>query len=394
MKDNELTDVFRYITSERCTELLTELVSIDSVNPFDSEGKSESDLGRHLLDSIKRMGLKAEEQSVGSGRFNVIGFLEGKKNGPTIMLNSHMDTVGVQGMSSPFVPKVSNGKIYGRGSCDAKGSIASMVMAMEALAKSKKVLKGNVILTAVCDEEYRSVGTNRIVEEYKADFAVVGEPTELQLGIAHKGFVWVKLKVRGKAAHGSVPEQGVDAIEKAAHLINALEVLRYEYMRRPKHRFLGEPKIHMGTISGGTQPSVVPGLCELVLERRSLPGETTEGVLKEVQTVVDEAMKKDPDLAAEVSSPFQRIPFEVDRHSSFIHTFERVFKKVLRREVVVCGLPYWTDAALISNKCKIPVCVFGPGDIKYAHSNDEYIEIDELVEAARVYSALITAICS
>jgi acetylornithine deacetylase len=394
MKNKELTHVFKHITAERCTEILTGLISVDSVNPFGSHGKAESGLGRHLLDELKRIGLRVEKQPVDEERFNVVAFLEGKRSGPTIMMNSHMDTVGVQGMKDPFRPRVSDGKIYGRGSCDAKGSIASMIMALEALVKSKEMLAGNVILAAVCDEEYRSIGTDRIVEEYKADFAVVGEPTELQLGIAHKGFVWVKLTVIGKAAHGSVPEQGVDAIEKTANLISALKALRDEYMRRPPHRLLGKPKIHMGTINGGTQPSVVPDLCELVLERRSLPAETTESILKEIRTIVEDAVKKDSALKVDVSSPFQRIPFEVDRDDTFIRTFEDVFEKVLPRKAVVCGLPYWTDAAIISNKLKIPVCVLGPGDIKYAHSSDEHIRIDELVEAAKVYSALIATICS
>ena len=394
MIKKELTDVFGRITSERCTEILSEMVKIDSVNPFDSEGKGEIEFGKYLSDFLKNLGLDVEEQSAGNGRFNVLGFFEGKSAGPTIMLNSHMDTVGVEGMKDPFKPKIINEELYGRGSCDAKGSLASMAMALEALVKSKKKIKGKIMMAAVCDEEYKSIGTDRLVDKYKADYAVVGEPTELRLGTAHKGFIWVKLAVKGKAAHGSVPEQGVDAIEEMASLITDLKELRHEYEHRPPHPLLGEPKLHMGTIKGGTAPSIVPDLCELILERRNLPGETEESVLKEVKKIAEKAQKKDLSLVVDISSPFQRIPFEVNYSDPFIKTFRDTYEEVLGSKAVICGLPYWTDAAIISGRSKIPVCVFGPGDIKYAHSHDEHIKISELVDAAKVYAALINSICS
>ena len=382
------------VTYDRCCEILSELVKIESVNPFESGGKTEDDIARHLANRLRRLDLQVEEQTVAKGRFNPVGLLEGEKGGPTIMLNSHMDTVGVEGMKEPFKPTIVGDELYGRGSCDAKGSLSSMSMAIEAIAKSEMKISGKVIFAPVCDEEYKSTGTDRLVDKYRADYAVVGEPTELRLGIAHKGFVWVKLVTKGKAAHGSVPEEGIDAIEKMAQLITGLKELRHDYGHRELHPLLGEPKLHMGTIAGGTAPSVVPGLCEMIVERRTLPGETTEQILKEVRQVVSKASRNDPSLKVEISVPFERTPFEVRLDDPFVSKLENAYETALGKKAVICGLPYWTDAAIISNRLKIPTCVFGPGDIRYAHSRDEHIRIGEVVEAAKVYLTLIASMCS
>ncbi|MCX6047048.1 MAG: M20/M25/M40 family metallo-hydrolase, partial [Chloroflexi bacterium] len=250
------------------TALLRDLVAIDSVNPdLVPDAAGESGIARYVADWLTRAGLEVEIEEVAPGRPNVIGIARGTGGGRSLMLNAHMDTVGVGGMERPHEPFVDGKRLYGRGAYDMKGGLA---VAMVAAAQAKQQqLRGDVIVTAVCDEEYASIGTEAIVKRWRADAAIVTEPTELQICVAHKGFVWLQVTTEGVAAHGSRPDLGVDAIAKMGHVLVALEKLDQELRAQPTHPLLKSGSLHASLIRGGQELSSYPERCVVDVERRT-----------------------------------------------------------------------------------------------------------------------------
>ena len=239
-------------------------------------------------------GLETRIDEVAPGRCNVVATLHG--DGPTLLLNGHLDTVGVEGMTvPPYGAPVSGGRLVGRGSCDMKGGVASLLAATARLARRGR--RPNLIVALTADEEHASLGMAALVEAgVSADLAVVCEPTSLAVMPAHKGFVWIQAAFRGRAAHGSRPDLGVDAIRHAALYLAALEGYARELRARAAHPLLGHGSFHAGTIQGGTAESVYPASCDLLIERRTMPGEKPDVVAREFQHVLDALAKREPDL--------------------------------------------------------------------------------------------------
>jgi len=376
-------------------DLLKEFVATNSVNPTLGRGPGESTLSDLVFNRLTGIGgLEVRKQPVADGRSNVIAILTGSGSGRSLMLNGHLDTVGVDGMTvEPFKPLLENGRLHGRGACDMKGALAAMIGTLKSLVDSRVRLRGDLMFSAVVDEEYKSIGVNKLVEEYRADAAVVGEPTQMRVATAHKGFVWIEIETKGKAAHGSVPEKGVDAIVHAAKVVSGVEKLKEELERRV-HRLLGAPKIHTSTIAGGTDWSIVPERCLLRLERRTLPGESAASVMGEIEGVLRTIKEEDADFNATARSPYDVPPLETQRDEKIVQLLQQTLVEVTGKQAPIIGLPYWTDGAVLAELASIPTCVFGPGDIGVAHSGDEYISVEDVLDSAEIYRSIAESFCA
>lgn len=375
-------------------DLLKDLVATNSVNPALGRGPGELALSNLIYDRLVSIGgLQVRRQPV-DGRSNVIAILRGSGGGRSLMLNGHMDTVGVDGMTiEPFEPSIENGRLHGRGACDMKGALAAMIGALKALVDSGMRLRGDIIFTAVVDEEYKSIGTKKLVEEYVADAAIVGEPTEMRVATAHKGFVWIEIETKGRAAHGSVPEKGVDAIAHTAKVVSRLENLQ-EGLRARVHPLLGSPRIHMSAIEGGSNWSIVPEHCLLRVERRTLPGESASSVIGEVEEILRGVRQEVVDFNATARSVYDMPPLETSSDEVIVQMLQKALAEVRGTETPLIGVPYWTDGALLSKLASIPTCIYGPGDIGVAHSADEYISLEDVINSAEAYRGISEEFCS
>jgi len=357
------------------------LIGIPSVNPaLAAGGAGERPIAERCAAWLEGWGFATRVDEVAVGRCNVVATREG--TGPTLLLNGHLDTVGVEGMTvAPYAAEVRDGRLYGRGSCDMKGGLASLLAAARRLARSGPAPPLVVALTA--DEEHASLGMAALVDSgVRADLAVVCEPTRLSVMPAHKGFVWVRASFRGRAAHGSRPELGIDAIRHAALFLTALDPLAGELDARPAHPLLGCGSLHAGTIRGGTAESVYPERCELLLERRTLPGEGPEAVVAELSRVLSEVKAREGALDARLEVTLERPGTEVPVDSALVSgLLEAGAAHGVPR--VVEGMTAWVDAAFL-NEAGIPAVCYGPGDIAQAHSADEWIAVGEIERCADV----------
>ncbi len=360
------------------------LVATPSVNPVLEEGGAgEGAIADLTAGWLREWGLEVETIEASPGRWNVVARLGDPGAGPTVLLNGHLDTVGVAGMTvPPFGAEVRDGRLWGRGSCDMKGGVASLLAATVRLAK-RDALPGALIVALTADEEHASLGMDAVVRSgVRADAAVVCEPTSLAIMPAHKGFVWVDALFRGRAAHGSRPEVGVDAIEHAGRYLTHLGKLRAKLNAADPHPLLAHGSFHAGTISGGAAPSVYPSDCKLVLERRTLPGETPARVMEEFQAVLDGLAKDVSQLDAELVQGLTRPATEVPEDSALVQELISACS-VQGVEPVVEGMTAWVDAAFL-NEAGTPAVCFGPGSIEQAHSDDEWIEASEISACADV----------
>ena len=256
--------------------LLRDLVAINSVNPTLVPGApGEAEIASAIAAEMRSIGLDVETQQVAPGRPNTIGVLEGRTAGNTLMFCGHVDTVGVAGMTGPFTPVERDGRLYGRGAQDMKGGVAAMIAAVRVIAEQGGLPSGRLILAAVVDEEHSSIGADAVVAEWSAGGAVVTEPTDLEIAVGHKGFAWVEVEVRGKAAHGSRPDEGEDAILRMGRVLKHLEALDRDLQRRMPHPRLGTGSLHASFIEGGGELSSYPDRARLQMERRTLPAEPT-----------------------------------------------------------------------------------------------------------------------
>ena len=357
------------------------LVSTPSVNPMlESDGAGELHIAEVAAELLDDWGLTTEFQEVSPGRVNVIARLKG--NGPTLMLNGHLDTVGVRGMTvSPFAGDLVGSRIVGRGACDMKGGLASLLAAAARLAE--KGPRPNLLVALTADEEHESLGMAEFINTGpKADFAIVCEPTSLAVMPAHKGFIWVTAMFQGRAAHGSRFELGIDAIRHAALYISALDRYEKQLEMKVPHPLLEHGSLHVGTIVGGTAPSVYPGQCEVQLECRTLPGEKGEDIISCLRDILHEVAAEEPTLDGFLEMTLERPGTEVATNSGLVRGLLEAGQahNVLPR---VEGMTAWVDAAFL-NQAGIPAVCFGPGSMDQAHTDDEWIEMDEIIRCASV----------
>ena len=376
---------------ESVTELLSALVSIDSVNPSLVPGaKGEAEIARFVGGWLEARGLEVTYQETGaSGRPNVIAVARGAGGGRTLMLNAHLDTVGVAGMEAPFAASVRDGRLYGRGAQDTKSSLAAFMLA--AVEARRLNLRGDVILAGVVDEEYASLGTQALVGSCVAEAAIVGEPTDLELAVAHKGFVWLEVETRGVAAHGSRPAEGVDAIVKMGKVLIELDELSGTLAHSGAHPLLGSGSVHASLIEGGHEMSSYPASCRLQVERRTLPGENAVTCEAELRRLLDGISARDADFAASVRSTFERPPLEASAGSPLVPLLLRRLGEQRGKAVQPSGITFWTDAALL-NSAGIPSVVLGPSG-GGLHGAVEWVELESVLRCARAVLATAQDFC-
>ena len=363
------------MTADPTIALLEDLVAIDSVNPSLVPGaRGEQEIARRIAAECIDGGLHVDITEVAPGRPNVVAILEGRVPGPTIMFCGHMDTVGVAGMAQPFAPVHRDGRLYGRGAQDMKGGVAAMIGAARVLAR-EGLAGGRVIVAAVIDEEHASLGAEALVKKWRADAAVVTEPTDLQIGIAHKGFEWIAIETRGRAAHGSRPREGRDAILRMGRMLAHLEALDRTLQAAPPHPLLGTASLHASTVTGGTEWSSYPDRCSLQLERRTVPGEQPDGGLHEVLDILQRLRSEDTEFEGDARGMFSRDPYEISSAHTLPKTLARAAVSVgcQPREV---GMSFWSDSAILG-AAGIPSVLFGPGGAGL-HSAEEYVRVADV----------------
>ena len=370
--------------------LLSDLVSINSINPDLVPGSpGEQEIAHYIADWLRTAGLEVELVESVSGRPNVVGIARGTGGGRSLLLNGHMDTVGVTGMLDGHQPRIAGGRLYGRGAYDMKGGVAACMLA---IAEAKKQgLRGDVIFTGVIDEEYASVGTMDLAKRFHADGAIVAEFTELQLILAHRGFVWLEVETIGKAAHGSRPDLGVDAIVKMGTVLTAMEKLDQTLRANPTHPLLGSGSLHASLIQGGQELSSYPERCLLSVERRTLPGETPEGVEAEFLAIIENLRRIDSSFDAVVRRGIDRSPLETREDAEIVQALQAASVKVLDRPSQIAGVPFWTDAAVLS-AAGIPSVLFGPAG-SGAHAVEEWVDLAGVRTCAQIYLATAMSFC-
>ena len=378
--------------SEPTIQLLRDLIAIDSVNPsLAVNGAGEKEIADAIASELRSGGLDVEIQEAAPGRSNVIGILDGKKRGRSLMLCGHMDTVGVVGMDAPFDPVEKDGRIYGRGSQDMKGGLASMMSAALYLARNGGLPAGRVIVAAVIDEEYASIGADALVTKWKAGAAVVGEPTDMRIAVGHKGFEWVEIITSGIAAHGSRPEEGRDAIMRMGRVLSRLEKVNREIQSRDPHPILGTGSLHASLVQGGRELSTYPDQCTLKMERRTITGEPARCGLMEVVRILEDLRREDHEFNATAKFLFSRPQYLTPAD----HDLPKLIESVLARRAVTtsrAGMSFWTDAAVLG-EAGIPSVVFGPGGAGL-HSTSEYVLASDVLTCRDALIDLARDFCS
>jgi acetylornithine deacetylase/succinyl-diaminopimelate desuccinylase family protein len=371
-------------------QLISELVSINSINPdLVTDAPGEAEIARFITHWLERNGVEVHVIETVSGRPNVVGICHGTGGGRTLLLNGHMDTVGAGRMAHPHEPVIKEGRLYGRGAYDMKGGLAAC---MVAIAEARKLhLRGDVIFTAVVDEENASLGTQELIKSLHADGAIVAEFTELRLILAHRGFVIFEVETLGQAAHGSRPDLGTDAIAKMGKFLVELEKLDRALRSHPTHPLLGSGSLHASIIHGGNEVSTYPDRCVLTMERRTIPGESPEKVEGEFVEIIDKIQQSDASFRAVIQRGFDRSPLETAEEAGIVKAVQAAASIVLNHPLPVAGVQFWSDAALLS-VAGIPSVLLGPSG-SGAHGDDEWVDLSSVRTCANIYLATAKEFC-
>ncbi|HXB72073.1 MAG TPA: M20/M25/M40 family metallo-hydrolase [Candidatus Acidoferrales bacterium] len=381
------------IDHEYTRDTLVRLVRINSINPMLAPGApGEREIAGFIAESLTRVGLAAQIFEPAPGRTTVLGRLQGTGGGRSLMLNAHCDTVDVAGMVEPFSGALRDGRIYGRGSFDMKGSLAAGMAAAKALVDSGTRLPGDLLVAAVADEEYGSLGTSDLIGRVKVDGAIVTEPTALDVCLAHKGYLWIEVEVTGRAAHGSRFELGIDANMKMGQFLAKLSLLERGLRVRRPHPLVGPPSLHAAMLNGGAGLSTYAPSCTLKIERRTVPGETEGRAVAEIQAIVDALAAADPDFHATVRPFFHREPFEVAPEAGIVQAVDRAAAKVLGRAARHIGDTPWMDAALLQ-AAGVETVVCGAAGAG-AHADVEWVDLESVVKLAEILAEAAINYCS
>jgi acetylornithine deacetylase ArgE len=366
---------------------LSDLVSINSINPAYAAGQNEERIQHYVNSFFKEQGFETFTQQVEAHRENVIARLPGRHGLRPIIFEAHCDTAGVEGMEAPFTPTIRDGRMYGRGTCDTKACLAAMMWAIADLKRSGKSPNYDVWVVSAVDEEHACRGVLKLRENLQASAAVVGEPTQMRMVVASKGCLRARIVIQGKAAHSSRPELGVNAITQMARLLKEMEIENERLVSR-KHWLVGSPTLNIGLIEGGTQVNVVPATCTITFDRRLIPGEDPDVVEAEYRELLERFQAANPELKAEMEKPMLKDwPLETPLNSSIV----RCVGEILRASGLnpePCGVPFGSDASKLA-QVNIPSIVLGPGSIDAAHSADEYVELDQLEQVFEVYRKIM-----
>jgi acetylornithine deacetylase/succinyl-diaminopimelate desuccinylase family protein len=380
MTDAPTTDVLR---------TLAELIQINSVNPNYEGGVPESDVAEYIESFFAARSIETWRQDVLPGRPNVIARLPGRDPQRRVIFEAHMDTVSTKGMSiEPWSPVIEHGRMFGRGSCDTKGGMAAMMHALASLKRDDIVPPCEIWFAATIDEEFSYRGVVTLCQGLTADAAVIAEPTSLQAVIASKGLVRWKIETRGRSAHSAKPHLGLNAIEQMAHVVVALQQDTLQ-MKAKAHPLLGPPTCNVGVTRGGVQVNFVPDRCEIEIDRRMLPGETCDGVLKHYQSLLDTVTAQRPEIDAVMHPPMLTdIPLETAADSAAAQRMKQILDS-MQLDPTLVGVPFCSDASKLG-AIGIPSIILGPGSIDQAHAAIEYIDCDQVEQAVTIYRRFMT----
>jgi len=375
------------VANEEVVKLTQDLISIESHQEV--RGR-EAKAAQYLLGWYKDAGIEVVAQPVEGKRVNIIAKIPGIGHGPSLMLNGHLDTVPAGSMKRPFDPYIEEGVLHGRGACDMKGAVAAMCCAVKGIHQSEVRLDGDLYFSGVVGEETGSPGIRELTEKGPlSDYAIVGEPTGLRIGLAHKGFIFIEVEIGGRSGHGSRPEQGVNAVSFAARFVTRLEEDLGGSLQEKSHPLLGHSTLSVGKIAGGTEPNVIPDHCRVQIDYRYLPGETSQGVIASVKGILDGLHRGFPGITYDIHEIEQFLllphaPLETAEGARIPQALATSIKQKLGRKPEFVGLPYWSDgAALAQHGVQTIIC--GPGDISKAHGPQESVEVKQLKEAVSLY---------
>lgn len=383
------------IDQDYVLKTLVDLVHINSVNPsLSPDGKGEAEIGAYVADALNDIGLSVTIYEIKPSRVNIVGTLKGSGSGKSILLNAHMDTVGVEGMViDPFGAEIrEEGRLFGRGAQDMKGSLAAMMGAAKALTDSGAKLAGDLLITAVADEEHASMGADDLIKHVTADAAIVTEPTDLTLCRAHRGFIWYDVETFGVAAHGSRFQEGIDANMRMGRFLAKLDELEKELRQREPHPLVGPPSLHAARLLGGSEVSIYAAHCLLQIERRTTPGEVETQVTRELQNIIDQLSKDDPSFKASIKAAFQRDPFEIQSKACIVEAIQASITKIRGKTPVHTGQSFWTDAAILAS-AGMETALIGPigGGL---HSKEEWVDIQSVIDLAQILTETTINYCS
>jgi acetylornithine deacetylase len=365
---------------------LREMILVRSENPFDdspAEGMREQEMADYLAGHLSDLGLAVETRMVRPGRPNVFGVRRGGRDHFRLMLAGHMDTARTTGYPDAYTVRTTDGKMYGRGACDMKAALAAYLGVVRALHATGTRLPGTLIVCGIVDEEYQMLGSKAIGAAGRmADQGIIGEPTNLRVCPANKGRVSTKIITRGRAAHSSVPEKGVNAIAAMARVIRTFDDYNRELLARRPHPLCGHGRFTPGVIRGGVQVNMVPDACELEVDRRTLPGETRESVYAELRARIDLAAQGDPDFRSEITEPTWLIaPNDISPDEAVVQALRTAHQALFGKDPGVEAFVAGSDAPYMG----FPTVICGPGSIAQAHTTCEFVDLKEAADAARLY---------
>ena len=389
------------VDRDLAVKLLRDLVAIDSVNPALVPGaRGEAVASEFLCKFLQERGIPAELEEAAPGRPNVVALFpatsaakqSGEKKSASLAILAHIDTVGVGDMPDPFTPRERDGRLYGRGALDIKSGVAAMCAAAIA-ARDAGAIQKPLLIAAVVDEECDSVGTEALLKRYTAEAAIVIEPTDLRLTIAHKGYAWFEIVTHGRAAHGSLPSEGRDAIRMMGRVLNILDALDRKLASLTPHPLLGHGSLHASLIRGGQELSSYPAECRLQLERRMLPDESAGEFEVELRSLVAGLSARDPDFRATVRGLGSRPAYEISPDAPIVRLVGDAIRKTLGSDAAeqFVGMAAWTDTALLA-EAGIPGIVFGPSG-RGLHGKEEYVELDSVVQCGEILLEAIRSAC-
>jgi acetylornithine deacetylase len=374
------------------TRVLQDLVRINSVNPIlDPSSPGERTIAEYVGGAMTALGLEVAIHEPKAGRASVVGRLRGLREGRSLMFNAHADTVDVGGMDAPFSGEIRDGRVYGRGAFDMKGGLAAMMGAVKAWADAGRPHGGEVLLAAVADEEYASLGTEDLVTRYRPDAAIVTEPTALDICLAHKGFAWFEVTTRGRAAHGSRFDLGIDANMRMGRVLADLAALEQDLRGRAPHRLVGPPSLHAATLAGGSGLSTYAASCRLQIERRTIPGEGRGAVTDEIRELLRRQVARDPSFQADFEVLLVREPFEVAEDAAIVRALTEASTAVLGRRPAYVGQTPWMDAALLAAAGAETVVMGATG--AGAHAKEEWVDLASVHQLAQCLAEAAVRYC-
>ena len=390
LMNQQRVDLYRamsaQVSADSITRWLKEMIAIPSENPMADEarpGHREQEIGEYYLEQMRQLGLTVGSREAAPGRPNVFGTRAGRKDHPSLMLCGHLDTVPTEGYDEPYAPHERDGRIYGRGSCDMKAGLACYLEVARLLQNAEVTLSGSLILCGVADEEWQMIGSREIGRNGPfADQCIIGEPSDLAVCPAHKGQYGFFIRTFGKAVHSSIPEQGENAIERMARVVNALSDYNEELATRDPHPLCGHGTYSPGVIRGGDLASAVPDFCELEIDRRILPSDVTEDVRKDIAQRLEPLKNQDPGFRYELSDPSWDIPAnDLSVEAPVVQSLLNASTELSGQPETARSFPGATDAPNL----KTPAVVCGPGALAQAHSLNEFVEIEQCVRATKMY---------